>query len=94
VFAANWRALLVWRRTAAYDSPKRGLITSGDIMKHLLPLPLIALLALLLSGCPDAKLPSPPPNVPVPKAAGSALLNPAGQAGPVTPLPGSGWVHA
>lgn len=60
-------------------------------MKHLLPLTLIALLGLLLSGCPDAKLPTPPPNVPVPKAAGSALLNPAG---PAIPLPGFGGVSA
>ncbi|MDO8719610.1 MAG: hypothetical protein Q7K20_11615 [Polaromonas sp.] len=60
-------------------------------MKHLLPLPLIAVLGLLLSGCPDAKLPTPPPHVPVPKAAGSALLNPASTA---TPLPGSGRVRA
>lgn len=63
-------------------------------MKHLFPLTLIALLGLLLSGCPDAKLPTPPPNVPVPKAAGSALHNPSGPADPATPLPGSGWVSA
>ncbi|MDO8458983.1 MAG: hypothetical protein Q7T07_18945 [Burkholderiaceae bacterium] len=59
-------------------------------MKHLLTLPLIALLGLLLSGCPDAKLPTPP-HVPVPKAAGSALHSPADSA---TTLRGSGWVHA
>jgi hypothetical protein len=58
-------------------------------MKHLLTLPLIALLGLLLSGCPDAKLPKPPPHVPVPKAAGSALHNTASTA---TPLPGFGRV--
>jgi hypothetical protein len=63
-------------------------------MKHLLTLPLIALLGLLLSGCPDAKLPTPPPNVPVPKAAGSALHTPAGLANPATPRPGSGWAGA
>jgi hypothetical protein len=33
-------------------------------MKKLLPL---TLLALLLSGCPDAKIPKPPPKVPEPK---------------------------
>jgi hypothetical protein len=60
-------------------------------MKHLLPLPLIAALGLLLSGCPDAKLPTPPPHVPVPKAAGSVLHNPAS---PATPLPGSSRVRA
>jgi hypothetical protein len=58
-------------------------------MKHLLPLPLIAVLGLLLSGCPDAKLPTPPPHVPVPKAAGSTLHNTASTA---TPLPGFGRV--
>ncbi|MDP2254708.1 MAG: hypothetical protein Q8K05_01400 [Polaromonas sp.] len=46
-------------------------------MKHLLPLTLIALMSLLLSGCPDAKIPKPPPKVPVPKAAASALHSPA-----------------
>lgn len=63
-------------------------------MKHLFPLTLIASLGLLLSGCPDAKLPTPPPHVPVPKAAGSALLNPTDPADIATPLPGSGWVSA
>ena len=33
-------------------------------MKKLVPL---ALVALLLSGCPDSKLPKPPPKVPEPK---------------------------
>jgi len=46
-------------------------------MKSLLPLPLITLLALLLSGCPDANIPKPPPKIPVPKAAASALQSPA-----------------
>jgi hypothetical protein len=41
-------------------------------MKSLLPLPLITLLALLLSGCPDANIPRPPPKIPLPKAAASA----------------------
>lgn len=53
-------------------------------MKHLLPLPLIAVLALLLSGCPDSKLPNVPPKVPVPKAADSALHQPADAARPLT----------
>ena len=42
-------------------------------MKTLLPL---TLLALLLSGCPDTKIPKVPPNVPVPKAAASAQYSP------------------
>jgi hypothetical protein len=33
-------------------------------MKKLVPL---TLLALLLSGCPDSKMPKPPPKVPQPK---------------------------
>lgn len=49
-------------------------------MKHLLPLTLIAALGLLLSGCPDTKLPTPPPHVPVPKADASALHSPADDA--------------
>ena len=63
-------------------------------MKHLLTLPLIALLGSTLSGCSDAKLPKPPPHVPVPKAAGSALPAPAGLAGAATRLPASGRVSA
>ena len=31
--------------------------------------------AVLLSGCPEAKLPTPTPMVPAPKAAGSATLD-------------------
>jgi hypothetical protein len=42
-------------------------------MKHHLPLPMIAVLALLLSGCPDTRMPKVPPKVPVPKAADSAV---------------------
>ena len=47
-------------------------------MKRLIPL---ACIALLLSGCPDTKLPKPTPMVPAPKAAPSevktqAILNP------------------
>lgn len=52
-------------------------MTTGDIMKHLLPLILIALPGLLLSGCSDANMPKPPPKVPVPKAADSAMHSPA-----------------
>jgi uncharacterized lipoprotein YbaY len=33
----------------------------------------LACAALLLSGCPDAKLPSPTPNVPTPKAQNAAV---------------------
>lgn len=71
---------LVWRGGAAYDLPKHRLMTSEDIMKHLVPFTLIALLSLLLSGCPDANMPKPPPKVPVPKAADSALHSPADDA--------------
>ncbi|MFC5523561.1 hypothetical protein [Polaromonas jejuensis] len=46
----------------------RWMIASGDTMKSLLPL---TLLALLLSGCPDTKLPKPPSNVPEPKVDGA-----------------------
>lgn len=53
---------------AAYDESDL-FPTSGDIMKtHLLLLPL-ALTALLLSGCPDSKMPKAPPSTPEPKAA-------------------------
>ena len=52
-------------------------------MKHFLPLPLIAVLALLLSGCSDSQLPNVPPKVPVPKAADSALHRLADDAGPL-----------
>ena len=34
--------------------------------------------AVLLSGCPDAKLPNPTPMVPAPKAADSAVPSPSG----------------
>ena len=50
-------------------------------MKKLAPLTLLVLVALLLSGCPDSKMPKPPPKVPEPKlvtvtlvGASSALL--------------------
>jgi len=43
-------------------------------MKTLLPL---TLLTLLLSGCPDSKLPKVPPSVPEPKAATSSLYSPS-----------------
>lgn len=49
-------------------------------MKHLFPFTLTAVLALLLSGCPDTKIPKVPPKVPVPKAADSALFSPADDA--------------
>ena len=39
-------------------------------MKRLVPL---ILLALLLSGCPDSKIPKPPPKVPEPKLMTSTL---------------------
>jgi hypothetical protein len=39
-------------------------------MKKLLPL---TLLALLLSGCPDSRIPKPPPKVPEPKLMTSPL---------------------
>ncbi|MCJ7798447.1 MAG: hypothetical protein MUP33_01570 [Polaromonas sp.] len=51
-------------------------------MKHLSPVPLIATLALLLSGCPDTGVPKVPPNIPAPKAADSALQRPADDARP------------
>ena len=37
-------------------------------MKHLFLVLPLACAALLLSGCPDAKLPTPTPMVPTPKA--------------------------
>lgn len=40
-------------------------------MKPFLPIAMTGLL--LLSGCPDTKVPKAPPNVPEPKAAGGAL---------------------
>jgi hypothetical protein len=40
-------------------------------MKPLLPIAMAGLL--LLSGCPDTKVPKAPPKVPEPKAAGGAL---------------------
>lgn len=39
-------------------------------MKKLVPL---ILLAMLLSACPDAKIPKPPPKVPEPKLAGPLM---------------------
>lgn len=42
-------------------------------MKHLLPLTLVAV---LLSGCPDPKVPKVPPKAPEPKAAVSPLQSP------------------
>lgn len=41
-------------------------------MKSFLSLSLMTLLALLLSGCPDARIPKPPPKIPLPKEAASA----------------------
>lgn len=43
--------------------------------------PLAAAAALLLSGCPDAKLPSPAPKVPEPKAQTAMHLKPPAPAG-------------
>lgn len=40
-------------------------------MKRLFLLPALATAVLLLSACPDTKLPSPTPKVPEPKAAAS-----------------------
>lgn len=51
-------------------------------MKHLFSFPLIAMLALLLSGCPDTQVPKVPPSIPTPKAADSALQRPADDARP------------
>lgn len=60
-------------------------------MKYLLSLPLIAVLALLLSGCPDTRVPKVPPTVPVPKADDNALSRPADDARPLT---GGAWMRA
>ena len=43
-------------------------------MKKLAPLTLLALVALLLSGCPDSKMPKPPPKVPEPKLLTGTLV--------------------
>ena len=62
----------LWRRnkqapiiTSAQRTP-----ASGGIMKRLSPFTFIAL---LLCGCPDAKLPKPTPMVPEPKASVSEV---------------------
>ncbi len=46
-------------------------------MKRLFPLTFVAM---LLCGCPDAKLPKPTPMVPKPKAAATTLYSPSGSA--------------
>lgn len=37
-------------------------------MKQLVLAPMLACAVILLSGCPDSKLPTPTPSVPTPKA--------------------------
>lgn len=55
-------------------------------MKPLLPLTLATFTAaLLLSGCPDNKVPKVPPKVPEPKAAMSSPAMPAPGAPPHAP---------
>ena len=46
---------------------------TGDLMKYLLPL---SLTAMLLAGCPDARSPKLPPQVPEPKAAVAPSMTP------------------
>jgi uncharacterized lipoprotein YbaY len=47
-------------------------------MKRHYLLPPLALAAMLLTGCPDTvKLPTPPPNVPAPKAENTVHHGPA-----------------
>ena len=49
----------------------------------------LACAALLLSGCPDTKLPNPTPKVPEPKALGAlqrTFGNPGGQGNALEPM--------
>lgn len=49
----------------------------------------LACAALLLSGCPDTKLPNPTPKVPEPKALGAlqrTVDNPGGQSNVLKPV--------
>lgn len=45
-------------------------------MKRLFLLPVLSLAVVLLTACPDAKLPKPTPKVPEPKAETSLLDSP------------------
>jgi hypothetical protein len=45
-----------------------------NLMKRLFQMVSLACAIVLLSACPDAKLPSPAPKVPEPKAQGTAAL--------------------
>lgn len=49
-------------------------------MKRLFLLPALACTVLLLSACPDTKLPTPGPKVPEPKAETTMLYSPPGLA--------------
>jgi len=51
-------------------------------MKHLLPLSLVAV---LLSGCPDSKVPKIPPKAPEPKVAAVGLRHSPPEAPPRDP---------
>lgn len=49
-------------------------------MKHLFLLTPLTFAVLLLTGCPDTKLPTPAPKVPEPKVEAAMLDRPSGSA--------------
>jgi PBP1b-binding outer membrane lipoprotein LpoB len=59
-------------------------------MKAVIPL---LMTALLLSGCPDARIPKPPPRVPHPKADTTSFYSPAVSPRYTKPAPQPrGWI--